>query len=45
MEKELSDTDLRQDTDNFMALDFHMIDWSAWEQDGYVQVLEAFSHS
>jgi len=29
-------TDLGWDADNFMALDFDMIDWSAWEQDGYV---------
>ena len=32
------DTDLGWDTDDF-TLDFDMIDWSAWEQNGYVQVL------
>jgi hypothetical protein len=31
--------DLDPDTDRFMALDFDMIDWSSWEQEGYVQVL------
>jgi len=36
----VSGTDLGWDTDNFMALDFDMIDWSAWEQAGYVQVLK-----
>jgi hypothetical protein len=35
-------TDLGGETDNctFGALDFDMIDWSAWEQDWYVKVLD-----
>lgn len=32
-------TDLGWDTNNFMDLDFDMIDWTAWEKDGYVQAL------
>jgi hypothetical protein len=35
----VSDTGSELGTDNRFALDFDMIDWSAWEQDGYVQVL------
>lgn len=36
----VSGTDLGWDTDKMLPLDFDMIDWSAWEQDGYVQVLD-----
>lgn len=35
----VADMDLAWNTDNFESLDFDMIDWSAWEQEGYVQVL------
>jgi hypothetical protein len=35
----VSGTDMAPNTENFMSLDFDMIDWSAWERDGYVQVL------
>jgi hypothetical protein len=34
----VSDAYLGLHTDSFMALDFDMIDWSAWEKDGYAQL-------
>ncbi|KAH8667074.1 fungal-specific transcription factor domain-containing protein [Xylariales sp. PMI_506] len=35
----VSETGVGWDSDRFMDLDFDMIDWSAWEKDGYVQAL------
>ena len=35
----VSETDSGWNTDSAAALDFDMIDWSAWELEGYVQVL------
>lgn len=34
-----SDTDLDWNVDEFMSLDFDMINWMSWEKYGYVQVL------
>lgn len=34
-----SDTDFEWNVDDFMNLDFDMINWMAWEKDGYAQVL------